>query len=204
MEQLDHPRQYYRVSASRLAESNFRYTHHRNTCPKHFSLDPALSSSGPVLTGENRGLECGGHWLARSCDPRNGFSTCACLVIEFGGHLSKVVDRGAVWFRAKICYPAADFAPPAIAVVEPAKDYFLLRRARPLLSSRATKADPQSSPEPQSLFGHGRRPSPNWPVFLDAISKMGVPPRRPVVGAQTERENPHATLLLALGARERP
>jgi hypothetical protein len=35
---------------------------------------------------------------------------------------------------------------------------------------RATKADPQSSPEPQSLFGSGRRPSPNWPVFLDAIS----------------------------------
>jgi hypothetical protein len=52
-----------------------------------------------------------------------------CLVIEFGGHLSKVVDRSAVWFRAKICYPAADFAPPAIAVVEPAKDYFLLMAA---------------------------------------------------------------------------
>ena len=53
----------YRVAASGLAESNFRYTRHRNTCPKHFSLDQALSSSGPVLTGENRGLECGGHWL---------------------------------------------------------------------------------------------------------------------------------------------
>jgi nucleoside-diphosphate-sugar epimerase len=38
-----------------------------------------------------------------------------------------------------------------------------LKRGSLLLSSRATKADPQSSPEPQSLFGHGRRPSPNWP-----------------------------------------
>jgi hypothetical protein len=32
------------------------------------------------------------------------------------------------------------------------------------------KSRPSISPEPQSLFGPGRRPSPNWPVFLDAIS----------------------------------
>jgi hypothetical protein len=30
-----------------------------------------------------------------------------------------------VWFRAKLYYPAADFAAPAIAVIEPTKDYFL-------------------------------------------------------------------------------
>ena len=47
---------------------------------------------------------------------------------------------------------------------------------------RATKADPQSSPEPQSLFGPGRRPSPNWPVFLDAISKMGPATANPWSG----------------------
>ena len=66
-----------------------------------------------------------------------------------------------------------------------------LMRGSLLLSSRATKADPQSSSEPQSLFGHGRRPSRNWPVFLDAISKMGVPPAHGR-GANAERD-PHAS-----------
>jgi endopeptidase Clp ATP-binding regulatory subunit ClpX len=55
---------------------------------------------------------------------------------------------------------------------------------------RATKADPQSSPEPQSLFGAGRRPSPNWPVFLDAISKMGAATATHGRGANAERDLP--------------
>jgi hypothetical protein len=50
---------------------------------------------------------------------------------------------------------------------------------------RATKADPQSSPEPQSLFGPGRRPSPNWPVFLDAA--MGPATATHGRGANAER-----------------
>jgi hypothetical protein len=54
---------------------------------------------------------------------------------------------------------------------------------------RATKADPQSSSEPQSLFGPGRRPSPNWPVFLDAISKMGPATANPWSGRK-RRERP--------------